>query len=94
MTAVVITPSVDRAWIRPLASFRQRGISTVVIWLDPLSFAQAAAGAVTDPAELSAAALGVPDAQQGRALRHALAEYDLRMYTVKAGTHLAEALAR
>jgi uncharacterized protein (DUF58 family) len=94
MTAVVVTSSVDRAWIRPLAGFRPRGISSVVIWLDALSFAQAAAGAVDDPADLSPAALGAPDPQQGRALRHALAEYDLRMYTVKAGAQLAEALAR
>jgi len=31
MTAVVITPSLDRAWVRPLASLRARGIATVVI---------------------------------------------------------------
>jgi uncharacterized protein (DUF58 family) len=31
MTAVVITPSFDRAWVRPLASLRGRGIAAVVV---------------------------------------------------------------
>jgi uncharacterized protein (DUF58 family) len=31
MTAVVVTPSLDRAWVRPLASLRPRGIATVVV---------------------------------------------------------------
>ena len=94
MTAVVITPSVDRSWIRPLAALRPRGVASVVLWLDALTFAQAAAGAVIDATELSPAALGAPDAQQARALRHALAEYDIRTHTLKAGSRLAEVLAR
>ena len=44
MTAVVITPSVDRAWVRPLASLRPRGVASVVVTLDAPSFAAAAAG--------------------------------------------------
>ena len=31
MTAVVITPSLDRSWVRPLASLRGRGIAAVVM---------------------------------------------------------------
>lgn len=94
MTAVIITPSVDRAWVRPLASLRPRGVASVVLWLDALSFAQAAVGAVTDPEDLSPAALGVPDAQQARAIRHALAEYDVRTHILRAGSRLAEVLTR
>ncbi len=34
MTAVVVTPSRDRAWIRPLAGLRSRGIGCVVVLVD------------------------------------------------------------
>ena len=95
MTAVVITSSVDRTWIRPLASLRPRGVASVVIWLDAATFAEAAvaahdaAGTTPPPAAIRA-----PDAQQARAVRHALAEYDIRTHTVKMGSRLAEVLAR
>src|SRR3990170_8187731 len=46
MTAVVITPSVDRSWVRPLASLRPRGVASVVITLDAPSFAEAAAATI------------------------------------------------
>jgi hypothetical protein len=109
MTAVVITPSVDRAWVRPLASLRPRGVASVVVTLDAPSYAAAAlAGTHGTAAEDAtrawaagdalpsqpAAASAVPDAQQVRALRHALAEYDLRTYTLRAGSRLAEVLSR
>ncbi|HEY6057154.1 MAG TPA: DUF58 domain-containing protein, partial [Candidatus Limnocylindrales bacterium] len=88
MTVVVITPSFDRAWVRPLAGLRGRGIGCVVVSLDPRSFALAAG----QPDPLAATAVeGAPD--PARALRHALAEYELRTYTVTAGRKLAEALA-
>ncbi len=82
MTAVVITPSVDRAWVRPLASLRPRGVASVVISLDAASFAEAA----RRPAPV--------DNQQVRALRHALAEYDLSTFTLRVGSRLAEDLRR
>ena len=34
MTAIVITPSTDGTWIRPIASLRSRGIATVVVTVD------------------------------------------------------------
>ena len=95
MTAVVLTSSVDRTWIRPLASLRPRGVASVVIWLDAATFAEAAlaahevAGTTPPPAVIRA-----PDAQQARAVRHALAEYDIRTHTVKMGSRLPEVLAR
>ncbi len=38
MTAVVITPSVDPAWVRALATLRARGVACVVVSLDPGAF--------------------------------------------------------
>jgi uncharacterized protein (DUF58 family) len=90
MTAVVITPSVDLAWLRPLASLRSRGVASAVVTLDVPSFA-AAAAAAGEAADWHGGI--VPDAQQVRALRHALAEYDLPAYDVRAGSRLAEVLA-
>jgi uncharacterized protein (DUF58 family) len=39
MTAVVITPSLDRAWVRPLASLRGRGVAAVVVAIRPADLA-------------------------------------------------------
>jgi hypothetical protein len=191
MTAVVITASTDRDWVRPLASLRPRGVACVVVTLDGPSFAAVAAtaeggasdqasgaqarasgstagdataatqaapaaagtaswasggarssGATNQGGRAAAAertgrsgrgggsgggsrgagnssesrdsvavatattatttenlpvnrrASGPSDAQQVRALRHALAEYDLRTYTLRAGSRLAEVLSR
>jgi uncharacterized protein (DUF58 family) len=104
MTAVVITPSVDRAWVRPLASLRPRGVSSVVLALDAstyLAAAEAVANAAYarghDPVRTAAATLPPPtsaDPQHVRALRHALAEYDIPTYTLRAGRRLAEVLSR
>ena len=38
MTAVVITASLDPAWVRPLAALRRKGIAAVVVALDQLEF--------------------------------------------------------
>lgn len=83
MTAIVITASQETAFIRPLAALRGRGISTVVVALDPSAFAPAA-----DPADLDL------QHQRARALRHALAEYELAAYGIGPHQALAEALAR
>lgn len=83
MTAVVITPSQDPAFIRPLATLRTRGVGVVVVALDPALFAL--------PSEPEAAAAV---RQHSRALRHALAEYQLPTFQVGPGRPLGEALAR
>ena len=108
MTAVVITPSVDRSWVRPLATLGRRGVASVVITLDGPSYAAVAASAsrsgtaqfgadvvlAGDVAYTPATASSHgADPQQVRALRHALAEYDLRTYSIGAGIRLAEVLA-
>jgi uncharacterized protein (DUF58 family) len=84
MTAIVITASQDPSFIRPLAVLRSRGISAVVVLLDGPAFEPPP----ENPAEAEA------HRQRSRALRHALAEYELPTYVVGPDRDLAEALAR
>ena len=95
MTAVVITSSTDRGWVRPIATLRTRGIGSVVVTID--------AAAADDALRLERRRLGEPvtepepaaieqRAQRARALRHALAEYELRVHTLTPGTPIAEVL--
>ncbi len=95
MTAIVITSSTDAAWVRPIAAFRSRGIASVVVTLD------ADAADRYDRAERARAgeSVGQPDqaavdqrAQRARALRHALAEYELKVHTLTPGQSIAETL--
>ena len=97
MTAVVITASLDPAWVRPLAALRVRGVACVVVTLDAAAFETftverlAAANEETPKHDLAAEELA---AKRARALRHALAEYDLRSYGVTPGRPLGDILAR
>jgi hypothetical protein len=97
MTAVVITASLDPAWVRPLAALRVRGVACVVVTVDAAAFEKftverlAAANDETPQHDLAAEELA---AKRARALRHALAEYDLRSYGVTPGRPLGEVLAR
>jgi hypothetical protein len=97
MTAVIITPSLDPSWVRPLASLRTRGVACVVVTFDVGAYDRMARESmasvtgvreVVDPAEAEAAA------KRARALRHALAEYELPSYVVTPGRPLAEILTR
>ena len=97
MTAVVITPSLDPSWVRPLAALRARGVSCVVVTLDAGAFARAEAetrAAVTGGAPPLDAEADETLAKRARALRHALAEYELQAYTIPPGRPLGEVLAR
>jgi hypothetical protein len=93
MSAVIVTPSVDTAWVRPLATLRPRGVGCQVVWLDRGAFLlrQAEAeGTAADPAlqgQVSALADGA------RTLHHALAEFGVRVYAVPPGVALAGVLA-
>jgi uncharacterized protein (DUF58 family) len=93
MTAVVITASLDRAWIRPLAGLRGRGVACVVLTIDPRHPVDGATTRqrVSDDDEPSVADL--TDESARKALRHALAEYQLKTYRVRAGRPLGEQLA-
>jgi hypothetical protein len=101
MTAVVITPSLERNWVRPLASLRSRGVACVVVVVDaqsataasePARRATAATSTTTTPGSAAWQADADARALAARALRHALAEYELRVNWVEARRPLAEAL--
>ncbi len=92
MTAVVISPSLDRAWVKPLSQLRARGVACLVVTLDAGSFAEAAG----QPLHTAAGAEPITDAQwaqESRALRLTLAEYELTSYVVRAGDALGAVLA-
>jgi uncharacterized protein (DUF58 family) len=86
MTAVVITPSRERHWIRAMAPLRSRGIASVVVALDGASY-DSVANVLRDGQEPGMAA------PEERSLRFALAEYGLKTYEVRAGDHLGAVLA-
>ncbi|HLO34674.1 MAG TPA: DUF58 domain-containing protein, partial [Candidatus Deferrimicrobium sp.] len=95
MTAIVITPSTDPAWVRPIAALRSRGIGSVVVTLD----AAAADQLDREARKRAGEPVGEPDvtsaeqrAQRARALRHALAEYELPVHALTPGRTLAESL--
>jgi uncharacterized protein (DUF58 family) len=97
MTAIVISPSLDAGWVRPIAALRTRGIGSVVVTVD----AAAAEQIERNERERGGERLTPRDpaadeqrAQRSRALRHALAEYELRVHQVTPGLPLAEALGK
>jgi len=96
MTAIVVTASQDPSFIRPLATLRGRGIAAVVVLLDPDAFARAALDAGTADAPPASRSLQEAEVQRqkARAIRYALAEYELPTYVVGPGRPLAEVLAR
>jgi uncharacterized protein (DUF58 family) len=94
-TAIIITPSLDRAWIRPIAALRTRGISSVVVTLDAAAADQIDRDArrrASEPVVEPTPAAEELRAQRARALRHALAEYELKVHSLTPGRSLAEAL--
>ena len=97
MTAVVITASLDRGWVKPLAALRSRGVACVVVSLDVPAFERREQEEAARRAGTSAADSPLPQpsatAQEWRALRHALAEFDITVYRVGPAVPLSEALA-
>ena len=87
MTAVVVTPSRDRHWVRALTPLRGRGVTSVVVALDAASYEHVGRRPREDDEEVSTAA------QEQRALRFALAEYGIKTYEVHAGDSLGAVLA-
>jgi hypothetical protein len=97
MTAVVITPSLDPSWVRPLASLRVRGVACAVVTLDAAAYdRQAAEARAHQTGEVAAPDPQAADliAKRTRALRHALAEYELPSFHITPGRPLGEILAR
>ena len=83
MTAIVITATLDPSFVRPLATLRSRGIGTVVVLLDQPAFSPPAEAEAADAAR-----------QRSRAVRHALAEFEVPVSVLGPDQDLAEALAR
>jgi uncharacterized protein (DUF58 family) len=95
MTAVIVTASLERDWVRPLATLRPRGIGCVVVLLDAPGFARHAetAGRALRPEEVERIDAAHDEAAQRlRALRYTLAEFEIRTRVVGPARPLAEAL--
>jgi len=87
MTAVVVTPSRERRWVRALTSLRGRGVAAAVVALDASSYEVASRRRRGSEADTDMAS------QEQRALRFALAEYDIKYHEVRAGDNLGAVLA-
>jgi uncharacterized protein (DUF58 family) len=97
MTAVIITPSLDPSWVRPLAALRTRGVACVVLSLDAAAYQRSAnpePAAEPEGGPPAALEIDVEAAKRTRALHHAIAEYQLSSYTITPGRPLGEILAR
>lgn len=90
--ALVVTPSLDRSWVAPLAALRSGGVAPIACVIDPLAHASAslaAAGqAALTPSERE------PLERELRALAHILTEHDVNGYVIRPGIPLAEQLVR
>jgi len=92
-TAVVISPSTDRDWVKPLSTLQPRGVAVMVVALDAAAFD--AARTVADGQSSPTASPAPPSRHElpaQRALLHALAEYDLTPVWVGPGRSLGEQL--
>ena len=93
MSAVIVTPAAETAWVRPLATLRPRGIGAQVMFLDPHGFLRhevVAAGRSIDAPNI-AAELSSLD-QGSREVHYALAEFDVRTFVVPPAVPLGEVL--
>jgi uncharacterized protein (DUF58 family) len=93
MSALIVTPAAEPAWVRPLATLRPRGIGTQVLYLDPRGFLRheivAAGRSIEEP---DAAAELAELEQASRQVHHALAEFDVRTCAVPPAVPLGEVL--
>ena len=95
MTAIVITASSDPAWVRPIAALRSRGIGSVVVTADTDAadqFDRAERARSGEPVRDPDPAALEQRAQRARALRHALAEFELKVHTLTPGRSISETL--
>jgi len=93
-TAVVITPSTDRDWVKTLSTLQPRGVAVMVVALDAAAFdtlvRKEPDGEAKPKPPVTAPSKHELPAQ--RALLHALAEYDLTPVWVGPGRSLGEQL--
>jgi len=96
MTVVVVTAAGDTSWVRPLGTLRSRGVSCVAVTVDAPAYDRIAQ---IERARVAGRTPPAPDpndeevrAKRARALRHALAEYELPNHHVTPGRPLGEIL--
>src|SRR5258705_6273439 len=95
MTAVVVTASLDRSWVKPLVTLRSRGVACVVVSIDVDAYAGYALDQELRRAGRPAAPREAGDGEDGqarRALRHALTEFDVAAHVVIPAKPLGELL--
>jgi uncharacterized protein (DUF58 family) len=96
MTAVVVTPSLDRSWVKPLSTLRARGVACVAVTFDRAAFVAYDRNAERRRRGLPPEPLDPEEQQESgqqlRALRHALAEFDVGLHVVRPGRPLGELL--
>lgn len=85
MVALAITPSLDPAWVRPLAAYRKSGTTPIACIVDPLAHP---AEPVSPDARHDRASL----ARARRALLHALTEHDIQAFLIRPDLPLGEQL--
>jgi len=90
MSAVIITPSLERDWVRPLSGLRSRGVEMVIVLLDPLAFeaVERRERGLPEPEDDTEA----DDQRAARGLRHALAEHDMTWNSILPGEPIAAQL--
>jgi len=96
MTVVVVTPSLDRGWVKPLSTLRARGVGCVAITFDIAAFQRHALEEDHRRRSLPLPPPGEEDADlkhRTRVLRHALSEFDVAVHAVVPGRPLGEVLA-
>jgi uncharacterized protein (DUF58 family) len=93
MVVMVVTPSLDGAWVRPLSAMRGRGVAPVACLIDPLAhLAHPTRGSSGGDQEALPAAAREPLERAMRAQLHSLAEHDVRAHIVEPGRPLGEQL--
>lgn len=90
MVGLVVTPSLDRAWVRPVATLRAAGVTPIACVVDPVAHLSATLAATGQPA--LDPSQREPLQQELRALLHALAEHDVWAYLIRPGLPLGEQL--
>ncbi len=88
--ALVVTPSLDRSWVAPLAALRTAGVAPIACVVDPLEHAAASLGRAGE--EPPSPSEREPMQRELRALLHSLGEHDVRSIVIRPGIPLAEQL--
>lgn len=88
MTAVVVTPSLDPAWVGPLMGLRSRGVGALACIVDPVAHDAQDRALRMEPGD----GTDDPRARDVRAQRHALAEHDIPSFLVDPIHSLGEQL--